>query len=98
MIDGFDPHRDGSDPADAGSGPAPDPVPQAGEVTTVAALRVILVEDDSGDAFLVRELLDLAHIVVAHRPGIAMIFALDPQARGERTSRRGKRLDRSRRR
>ncbi len=54
----IDPHRDDSDTA----GPPPDSaLPAApGGLTTVAALRVLLVEDDAGDAFLVRELLDLA--------------------------------------
>jgi serine phosphatase RsbU (regulator of sigma subunit) len=58
MTDTFDPHRDASD----GPGPPPDttPSPEPGGLTTVTALRVVLVEDDPGDAFLVRELLDLA--------------------------------------
>jgi serine phosphatase RsbU (regulator of sigma subunit) len=56
MSDLVDPHRDGSV---AG----PDEATGAGDppgVPTVAALRVVLLEDDPGDAFLVRELLDLA--------------------------------------
>lgn len=58
MTDTIDPHRDDSDTADAPHAPLPTAVPSG--LTTVAALRVLLVEDDVGDAFLVRELLDLA--------------------------------------
>jgi serine phosphatase RsbU (regulator of sigma subunit) len=56
VTDTFDPHREDSD------GLEPEPVvPDAtGHLTTVAALRVLLIEDDPGDAFLVRELLELA--------------------------------------
>ena len=50
------PHRDGSPVAPDEAGGAGDPP----GVPTVAALRVVLVEDDPGDAFLVRELLELA--------------------------------------
>jgi serine phosphatase RsbU (regulator of sigma subunit) len=58
VTDTIDPHRDDSDTADTRTGAAPRETP--GGLTTVAALRVLLVEDDAGDAFLVRELLDLA--------------------------------------
>jgi serine phosphatase RsbU (regulator of sigma subunit) len=56
MSDLIDPHRDGSseypdEPEGIGDPPG---------VPTVAPLRIILVEDDPGDAFLVRELLELA--------------------------------------
>ncbi len=56
MTELVDPHRDdssGSEPPTSQSGDPPG-------VPTVAALRVVLVEDDPGDAFLVRELLELA--------------------------------------
>ena len=58
MTDTIDPHRDDSETD--GPLPAPAPLAAPGRMTTVAALRELLVEDDAGDAFLVRELLDLA--------------------------------------
>ncbi len=57
MVEAMDPHRDDSEPARDPSGP---PTGPSVGLTTVAALRIVLVEDDPGDAFLVRELLDLA--------------------------------------
>jgi len=62
VIDAVHPHRDDSE--SDGSTPLPESIPEpvggpAG-LTTVAALRIVLIEDDAGDAFLVRELLDLA--------------------------------------
>ena len=59
MSDTVDPHRDGSDPDREPPEPIP-ASPESGGLTTVARLRVVLIEDDPGDAFLVRELLDLA--------------------------------------
>ena len=56
MTDLVDPHRDGSPTGSVEVTGAGDPP----GVPTVAALRVVLVEDDPGDAFLVRELLELA--------------------------------------
>lgn len=65
MSELVDPHRDDS----TGDTRRDDPVgvghrtSQVGDppgVPTVAALRIVLVEDDPGDAFLVRELLELA--------------------------------------
>jgi len=56
MTELVDPHRDGSTGY-------PDAQPVRGDppgVPTVAPLRVVLIEDDPGDAFLVRELLELA--------------------------------------
>jgi serine phosphatase RsbU (regulator of sigma subunit) len=56
MTDLVDPHRDGSTAS-------PAEVPDSGDpsgVPTVAPLRIILVESDPGDAFLVRELLGRA--------------------------------------
>jgi serine phosphatase RsbU (regulator of sigma subunit) len=56
LSDLVDPHRDGTPTSSDEPTPAGDPP----GVPTVAALRVVLVEDDPGDAFLVRELLELA--------------------------------------
>jgi serine phosphatase RsbU (regulator of sigma subunit) len=64
MVDAVEPHRDphredseaSLEPPRADPGSSGD----AAGLTTVAALRVVLIEDDAGDAFLVRELLDLA--------------------------------------
>jgi DNA-binding NarL/FixJ family response regulator len=56
LTDLVDPHRDGSPTGSVEVTGAGDPP----GVPTVAALRVVLVEDDPGDAFLVRELLELA--------------------------------------
>jgi len=53
LTDLVDPHRDGSPTGSVEVTGAGDPP----GVPTVAALRVVLVEDDPGDAFLVRELL-----------------------------------------
>jgi serine phosphatase RsbU (regulator of sigma subunit) len=58
MTDTLDPHRDDSD--GNSSQPDTDPSSEPAQIATVAALRVVLIEDDPGDAFLVRELLDLA--------------------------------------
>jgi len=58
MTDTLEPHRDNSDGAP--SQPEADLPAEPDGITTVAALRIVLVEDDPGDAFLVRELLDLA--------------------------------------
>lgn len=60
MTEPVDPLRDDSD--SGGTAPEPDPLPMSSspDLATVAALRVVLIEDDDGDAFLVRELLDLA--------------------------------------
>ena len=58
MNDTVDPHRD--DSGSLGLTPEPESAVPVSAMSTVAALRVVLVEDDPGDAFLVRELLDLA--------------------------------------
>ena len=65
MSELVDPHRDDStgDPGRGdpiGSGRRTSRVGDPPGVPTVAALRIVLVEDDPGDAFLVRELLELA--------------------------------------
>jgi serine phosphatase RsbU (regulator of sigma subunit) len=60
MIEPAEPLRDDSERAAADARAEQAGTPPVPGVATVAALRVVLIEDDDGDAFLVRELLDLA--------------------------------------